>query len=191
MITVELFKKHFYRDFPYLPEWDENKAYFEGETVFVYPNFYKSMMDGNTHNPENLGWWELTKDSTENYLCDEDIEKAIAEANMSLNKDLFDDNETDDYIGDRNLAMLYLTAYYLVIDIKNSSTGISSNAYGQFVASKSVGSVSESYGIPAWVQDNPVYAMYMTNGYGMKYLSFVIPRLTGFFYLAKGGTTID
>ena len=86
--------------------------------------------------------------------------------------------------------MYYLAAYYLVVDIKNGMAGISSNAYASFVSNKSVGNVSEGYAVPAWVASNPMYSIYLDNGYGKKYLSLILPRVTGWVYLAEGGTTV-
>lgn len=117
-------------------------------------------------------------------LLDEDIEKAIREATMGFNEDLFESGE------EKSIAMLYLTAFYVVVDIKNAISGLSSNAYNTFVSSKSVGNVSESYGFPSWVSNNPMYSLYLDNGYGKKFLSLIIPRINGFFYLAKGATTV-
>lgn len=185
MITVEDFKDYFTRDFPYLPEYDENKIYFTGDEVYVAPNFYQSLIDNNTQAVSVATAWKPIKDDVSNYLSDNDIEKAINEAMLNFNMDLF----AEDCCAAR-IPLLYLTAYYLVVDIKNGMAGITSNAYSGFVASKSVGNVSESYGIPAWVQNNPALNLYMDNGYGKKYLTYLIPRTSGFFYLAKGGTTL-
>lgn len=195
MITVDIFKSHFVRDFPYLPEYVEGKAYFKGDVVYVSPNFYVSLIDGNLAPVTDNLSWSLYKDSTENYLSDTDIQKAICEASISFNESLFDDETLDCNneifsLTDKDFAMLYLSAFYLVMDIRNSTAGLSSNAYAMFTSSKSVGSVSESYGLPSWVNNSPLYAMYMTNGYGMKYLSFLIPRVTGFIHLSAGGTTV-
>lgn len=120
----------------------------------------------------------------DDYITDNDIDKAIDEAELNFNQDLFDGCK------DKRIAFLYLTAFYLVIDIKNGMAGISSNGYTSFVSSKSVGNVSESYGLPQSIVSNPIYAMYLDNGYGKKYLSFLIPRISGFFYLSRGGTTV-
>lgn len=196
MITAEVFKAHFVRDFPYLPAYIDGKAYFKGDIVYVSPNFYQSLVDGNLAPVSDTDSWALYNDSMENYLNDADIQKAICEASMSFNEDLFDDEALDCNneifsLTDKNFAMLYLTAFYLVMDIKNSTSGLSSNAYSTFISGKSVGNVSENYWVPNWVNTHPLYAMYMTNGYGMKYLSFLIPRVTGFIHLSPGGTTVD
>ena len=185
MITVSNFKEWFSRDFPYVPEYVDGKVYFSGDTVYVAPNFYQSLVDNNTAQVTDTESWQVVKDDESYYVMDGDIEKAIAEAELGFNKDLFDDCES------RRLAMLYLIAFYLVVDIKNGMAGISSNAYASFVSNKSVGNVSEGYSVPAWVTGNPVYSIYLDNGYGKKYLSFIIPRITGFIYLADGAITVD
>lgn len=184
-ITVDDFKQHFTRDFPYLPYYEDGKIYFSGDVVYVEPNFYQSKIDNNTAEVSVTTAWQPIKDSVDSYVRDADIEKAIDEATLNFNMDLF--------AGDCNAAripFLYLVAFYLVLDIKNGMAGISSSAYAGFVASKSVGNVSESYAIPAWVQSNPALNLYMDNGYGKKYLTYLIPRTSGFFYLAEGGTTL-
>lgn len=190
MITVEDFKSHFVRDFPYLPTLVEGKIYFTGDIVYVSPNFYKSLVDNNTSPVTDSEAWQPVNESVDNYLSDFDIEKAISEATLNFNESLFDDNKTDTYIGDRNLSLLYLTAFYLVLDIKNSSAGLNSSAYTSFISSKSVGNVSESYGFPGWVASNPMYSLYLDNGYGKKFLTYLIPRVQGWFHLSRGGTTV-
>lgn len=183
LVTVEDFKSHFTRDFPYLPFWIEGKAYFKGDIVYDGTNFYESLKDGNLSSLDVTTDWKLYNDSEENYLGDSDIEKAINEAILSFSKGLFD-NECE-----ARLPFMYLVAFYLVLDIKNSSAGLSSNAYTSFTSSKSVGNVHESFGIPTWVGNNPMYSIFLDNGYGKKYLSYIIPRTVGWFYLSKGATT--
>lgn len=189
-ITVDDFKNHFTRDFPYVPYWEEGKAYFKSDVVYDGINFYTSLIDANLQPLSNNQAWSLYNDSTDNYLSDEDIEKAINEARAGFNAELFENNPKQGFC-EVKMVFLYLVAFYVVLDIKNSSSGLSSNAYTTFTASKSVGNVHESYGIPQWVQSNPMYALYLDNGYGKKYLSFLIPKITGFFYLSKGATTWD
>lgn len=183
MITVSEFKEWFSRDFPYLPEYESGKTYFIGDIVYVAPNFYESIVNNNTSSVTDTQKWKVIKESEDSYITDSDIEKAINEANLSFNKDLFEDCES------KKMGLMYLTAYYLVVDIKNGSAGVSSNGYAAFTSSKSVGNVSEGFGIPAWVSNNPMYSIYLDNGYGKKYLSFIIPRINGWFYMAEGSTT--
>lgn len=191
MITVDDFKSFFTRDFPYLPYYNEQKVYFKGDVVYYNENFYTSLIDSNQNPPSDTESWSFYNDSADSYLSDNDIQKALYEAFCSFPTHLFDDNvdECEGYMGDRNLAMLYLTAFYLVLDLKNAQAGINSNGLTGFTSSKSVGNVSESISAPAWISNNPMYSLYLDNGYGKKYLSLIIPRLTGCFFLAEGGTT--
>ncbi len=112
------------------------------------------------------------------YVFDFDIEKAFGEAKTILNQGLFSD---DDSI---RLAYLYLSAHYLGVDLRAAQGGIDS--VGSFpVASRSV---SESYQIPDSYRDNAQYAFFTSSGYGMKFLSMVIPRLVGNVVAVAGWT---
>ena len=84
---------------------------------------------------------------------------------------------------------MHLVAFYLVFDIKNSSAGINSSFTGT-LNSKSVGDVSESYGIPTWMTENPMYSIYAQNGYGLKYLSLIAPYMAITIMFSKGGSTL-
>ena len=86
-----------------------------------------------------------------------------------------------------NTALLYLTAYYLTYDLQNA-TGVVQTGV---ITSKSVGSVSQSYGIPQWVLQDKVLGAYATNGYGLKYLSLLRPYLIGNLLFYKGAITND
>lgn len=191
MITVEAFKNHFARDFPYLPYYDADKIYFQGDIVYVEPNFYISKIDDNDKEVDDTDAWKPYKDDVSAYLSDFDIEKAIYEAKLNFNADLFSNMGKCEYIGNKDLVFMYLVAFYLVMDIQNAQSGLSPDAYSTFVSSKSVGNVSESYGIPAWVSSNPMYSVYLSNGYGKKYLTYLIPQVTGWFYCSSGGTTLS
>lgn len=117
----------------------------------------------------------------DSYVFDFDIEKAFGEAKTILNQGLFSD---DDSI---RIAYLYLSAHYLVVDLRAAQGGVDSS--GSFpVSSRSVGSVSESYQIPDAYAQNAQYAFFTTSGYGMKFLSLVIPRLAGNVVAVAGWT---
>lgn len=118
-------------------------------------------------------------------IINKDIEKAIDEASMSFNKSLWTTEKK------KKTAFLYVTAYYLVVDIKNAQTGLASSTSG-LLSSKSVGDVSESYTFPTWVLNSPMLSQFMDNGYGKKYLSLVYPLLkANTIGLVYGRTTID
>lgn len=166
-----------------LPVYVEGQAYFTGDVVYYEPNFYTSLTDGNTNPPTDITTWQLTKDSVNNYIQDSDIQRAFAEAKVNFNPSIFPDCET------RSMMFNYLAAHYLVIDITNRMNPLSVG-YSGLVQSKSVGSVSESYAIPDWMKNNPVYGPLAQTGYGRKYLSLIMPCTTGVIICTPGRTTI-
>lgn len=184
-VTADQFKAYYFRDFSYLPYYNSDKTYFKGDVVYNDDdcNFYKSKVDNNTAALSNTTNWEVTKDDVLNYITDMDIEKAIGQATLSANEDYGIDNE------DKIMIFLHLVAFFLCLDMKNASTGINSS-YAGLVASKSVGSVSESYNFPQWVVNSPMYSLYSQNGYGLKYLSLIIPYLSCTVLFSTGRTTI-
>lgn len=174
-ITVQDFKDLFKRAFPFLPVYDDTKLYNTGNRVY-YPTtelFYDSLVDGNTGNPPtDADFWVKVSDNVENYVTDEDIERAFAEARQTFNQALWGD---DDSI---KLGYLYLTAFWLVHDLKAAMGGLTGPA-PSIVSSRSVGNVSESYGIPQAYLDDPLLGMYAANPWGLKYLQMVLPLLRG------------
>lgn len=167
-VTIEYFKTLFTRDFPYLPVYVDNQAYFKDDIVYYEGNFYKSTADGNTSDPTDSENWTLTQDNVNNYVQDSDIERAFEEAKGSFNTALFNNCNV------AQMYFCYVAAHYLVMDLTNAQNAFSMG-YNGMVASKSVGDVSESYGIPQWVMSNPLFAMFAQTGYGRKYLMHVIP----------------
>ena len=114
-------------------------------------------------------------------VSDNDIARAIIEAKMNFNEGLFDTDE------EKKLILLYLTAYYLVVDINNINTQGASNN-GGLVTYRQVRNVSESFKVPKWVEDNPMYSMFAQNGYGLKYLTMMYPYLIGRVGIVGGAT---
>ena len=167
-VTIEYFKTLFSRDFPYLPEYVNGNTYFKDDVVYYNGNFYKSLIDANTTLPTNTTNWVITADSVNNYVQDTDIQRAFEEAKGSFNSALFHDCNT------AQLYFCYVAAHYLVMDLNNAQNALAMGFNGM-VASKSVGSVSESYGLPAWIMNSPQYALFAQTGYGRKYLLHIIP----------------
>lgn len=184
-ISVKGFKTLFKRDFPYLPLYKDDKAYFINDIVY-YPdidgNFYESLINGNLTEPTDTTNWKLTNDNTDNYIQDSDIERAFTEARVNFNPELF---ETDDLA---EMIFYYLTAHYLVIDLNNAQNPLGIGSIG-FTQSKSVGSVSESYAIPQWMLNSKTYGLFGQTGYGRKYLSLIQPYVIGNIIFAPGRTT--
>lgn len=183
-VTVEQFKEYYNRDFPYVPFFNNEKTYFIDDVVYYEEtsNFYKSLIDNNTELPTDTEAWEVTKDDLLNYVTDADIQKAIGQALINANARFGADDD------ERVIIFLHLVAFYLVMDLKNASAGINST-YSGIVASKSVGDVSESYNFPTWLINSPIYSMYNSNGYGMKYLSLILPYLSVTILFSRGGST--
>jgi len=183
-ITVADFKTQFRRGFPYLPSFDDNALYNAGARTYyqITELFYDCYVNGTTGIlPTVTANWTLADDDADNYVQDEDIENAFAEAQLVFNQDLFD---TDANI---RLGYLYLTAHYLVNDLRAAQAGI--GASGAFpVSSRSVGNVSESYSIPQMYLDDPTLSFYTGTSYGMKYLSMIVPMLRGNFGVVAGAT---
>ena len=171
-VTIEYFKTLFARDFPYLPLYEDGKAYFKGDVVYYENNFYKSKIDENETDPSNTTNWALVNETVHNYIQDTDIEKAFEEADLNFNASLFT------CCNKWQLVFCYLAAHYLVIDLNNALNPLALGTMG-FTQSKSVGSVSESYGIPQWIMNDPNLGMYAQTGYGRKYLSLIRPYLVG------------
>ncbi len=136
--TVEEFKAHFVRDFPYNAD-------------------------------PALG------------VTDGDISKAMLEAEASMNAGILPTQAVF------TLAYLYLTAHFLVIDLRAASQGVE-GSYSWITASKSVGSVSESYSVPQRILDNPILSMFSKTNYGAKYLHMLLPYLTGRIFSVCGRT---
>lgn len=173
-ITPADFKAYFRRDFLYLPVWDDTRTYMADAVVWYSVNemFYKCLENGTTETPTDDTKWELVAGDVDDYVLDEDIQKAFAEAQTIFNQALLG---TDEQI---RIGYMYLTAHYLVNDLRTAMRGIQSTGE-QLMSSRSVGSVSESYSIPAAWTDNPIYNFLAKTGYGLKYLSMVLPRMVG------------
>lgn len=181
-VTIEQFKEYFFRDFSYLPVYVAGMTYFKGDKVYYENNFYTSLTDNNTSLPTDTTNWQAVKDSIYNYITDNDIKRAMSQALSNANYNFgYDDEE-------RIMIYLHLIAFYLVLDWQNASRGVNSG-YSGLLASKSVDGVSESYNFPQWMVNSPLYSLYSSNGFGMKYLSLIIPYLSCTILFSPGRTT--
>lgn len=181
-ITIEQFKEYFFRDFPYLPVWVEGKIYFTGDIVYFNQNFYKSLVDNNTATPNETEMWQATAGNVQDYVTDADITRAMSQAYINAN---YDFGSTDE---ERIMIYLHLIAFYLVMDWQNASMGVN-NGYMGPITSKSVGDISETHGVYEWVQKSPQDSIYLTNGFGMKYLSLTLPYRSCTILFSRGRTT--
>lgn len=169
---------------PYmLPFYDSSKAYFTGDIVYYNSKFYESQTDANTTAPTDTENWKLANVSASNYITENDILRAFSEAKVNFNPTLFD---CDD---EALMVFYYLAMHYLVIDITNALSPMTTGFIG-FTQSKSVGSISESYGIPQWMLNNALLSGYAQTGYGRKYLSLIQPYLVGNIIITKGAINL-
>lgn len=116
------------------------------------------------------------------YVTDADILAAYTNALQNFNPSIFGTLTPIDQI---TPVFLWLTAYYLVASIQNSSTGLSSQSKFP-ISNKSVGGVALGFSIPEAYLKNPVLSQYATNGYGMMYLSFALQKTIGNVRIAFG-----
>ncbi len=180
--TPQDFKDLFFRDFNYNAILWVAGTYDTGDQVFYTPTglFYEAIQDGVTSIPTTIVDWKQIPDN--NFVLDEDIDKAITEASVNFNEGLFSDDDQ------KKMTFLYLVAHYLVVDLTAAKNAGQSGSSGT-LASRSVGSVSESYTIPKWITDNPILSLYATTSYGIKYVSLIRPGLVGNIGIAQGATT--
>ena len=155
------------------------KTYFKDDIVYYETLFYKAKKN-TTALPTVTTEWELYNDSVLNYTQDSDILEAYGEAKINFNESLFPNEAT------ALRVFLFLAAHYLTVDFQNA---LGSTKLG-ITTSKSVGSVSEGYTIPPYIQNSPALSIYCTTGYGIKYASLLYPYLIGNVMLFRGQTTI-
>jgi hypothetical protein len=187
-ITVADFKAQFPRDFAYFTSiaYDPTKVYNTGDEVWYATNnlFYQALVDGVTAVTPGTdpNKWVKFADTINNWVQDSDITRAFSEALIACNQALFDSDANN------KIGFLYLTAHYLVIDLRAALGGLNAAGGGFPVSSRTVGSVSESYTIPASILESPLYALYAQTAYGTKYLALIISKITGNITSVWGGS---
>lgn len=109
------------------------------------------------------------------YVVDADIQGAIFDAQYNVSQALFTSQ------ADFSRAFLYLAAHNLVERLLAGGEGLASQ-YNWLTASKTVGSVQESFQIPEKISKDPLLSMYSKTRYGMLYLQIIVPLLIGGFF---------
>lgn len=124
------------------------------------------------------------------YVLDDDITRAINEAIINFNPGLgFNPAIVPPAtISETTNVFLYLVAFCLIVNIQNSSKGLSSQSKFP-ISSNGVGGVNVAYAIPERYTKDPILSIYTQNGYGMRYLSMVLPYITGRVTTQIGTTT--
>lgn len=186
-ITIEDFKEFFQREFDYLKIWSIVKTYTKNEIVY-YDNglFYKSLKIGNLAKQPDIEkeYWEEIEANYTDFVNDFDLEKAFVEAKASFNINLFDVSKEQDII---KHCFLLLVAHFLVKDLAMSN-GDGMATY--LMSSKSVGSVSASYGIPKKILENNTFNYLGSTEFGLKYLYYISNRIKGNMFIVRGATTL-
>jgi len=194
MFTPQEFRDFFRRDFPYcpfvipepppFPPEEEEEELPPGDGSEESPEAPDEPIDPEIPEDEDQ---EPEEPEPEEQVSDEcvstsDIERAICDAERSFNANCLDAKS-------RKVAMLYLTAHFLVLNLKLGSEGISSKGgYGE--SSQSVGSVSVSYtAAPDYVKNNPFVNSLMSTGYGQRYFEMAYNcMLKSRIFIVKGRT---
>lgn len=174
-ITVAQFQALFFRDFPYLPVYSNTQVYQLGNiTQYTDGGFYKCRSNGTVGIPctTALNWEPVPCDNINDFVQAQDITNAFAEAQILFNQAFFGTT------AQITLGYLYLTAHFLVTDLRRSNAGLSSRPE-LLVSQRSVGGVSETYAIPEQLQNEAILNGYLKTGYGMKYLDMILPQLVG------------
>lgn len=114
-------------------------------------------------------------------VLDADIQKALDQAGFNFNESFFST------LAQFKMAYLYLAAHYLVLDLQMASQGVAAQ-FNWLEQSKSVGSVSQSFSIPQRILDNPEFSYLTKTPYGAKYLTLILPQITGQVFAVRGRT---
>lgn len=114
------------------------------------------------------------------YITDADINAAVSQAQVNFNTGLFGDSTT--------AIFMFLAAHTLVMNIRNSSMGLNSQAKFP-LNSSSVGGVSISNNINEQYANDPLFSSYLQTGYGKIYLDMVYPFTIGNVGISCGRTT--
>lgn len=174
------FEGYFTRDFKYLPAYNATKIYYIDDlvslTAYGVTNFYKCLINGTVGiaptTVTNPATWLAVSVATANYILDTDVSKAMNQARQYTNPEIFENNRV------LFEAYMFCTAHYLVMDIRMAESGLDSHGEA-IISSKSVGSVSVNYNVPANEGIDAQWAYFASTSYGQKYLSYVMPRVVG------------
>lgn len=138
--------------------------------------------------PRDFPYATVTSQDPAKYVLDSDITAAFAQAMMKFNQSLVPSPAGLTPDQTITIAFLYLAAHFLCIDIRNALGGVQGSGGSFPVTGRTVGSVSESYEVPPKYLNNPNISYLASTGYGLKYLSFVLPNLVGNMFASPADT---
>lgn len=125
--------------------------------------------------------FNYTDDNTNlNLVTPNDIAQAISEALINFNTRLYGSN------ANITTVFMYLAAFNLVRKIIVSTKGLSSQSKFP-IGSNSVGGVSINFSLPEAYAKDPWLSSLTVNGYGMRFLEFTLPYLSGNVFVVGGG----
>lgn len=110
-----------------------------------------------------------------------DIANAFALTNITINQGLWPDQSS------YNIGYLYLTAHYLVLNLRAGSQGLNGQ-WNWTQTNKAVSGVSEAFAIPQRLIDNAELMAYTKTNYGNQYLMLLLPILSGQMFTVCGRT---
>ncbi len=125
--------------------------------------------------------WPYTNDVTTG-VTDADIGNAMSTAMIMFNGALWPNQNSF------TVAFLYLTANYLVLNLRAASAGIS-GGMGWIEQSKSVQGVSQTFAVPMSITNNPFFALLTRTAFGGMYFEMIYPHLAGNSAGVVAGTT--
>lgn len=170
--------------FNYLYNYNNIALYKKGDNVLYNGIIYEALkqVQGIQPDTDTTAFVE-TDSSVDEYVDEDDILNAMAEARGNYNYSFFENDEEL-----LKITFMLLTAHYLSVDLGMRGNENYQGAGGLLMASKSVGSVSASYNIPDYLKNNPFYSFLATTPFGIKYSSYLFGRMTGAVFVVGGAT---
>ena len=117
---------------------------------------------------------------------DGDIQRALTEATVDFNADLWSTDELKP-------AFLYAAAHFLVLNVQMAGglaaapTGKGVDNHGGGVTqSKAVGQVNINYALADKFQNDPILSQFLRTDYGQRYLQMASTRLVGNIAVVSG-----
>lgn len=184
--TVADFKSYFPRDFKYLPNpWNSFLTYNIADQVYysVTQLYYQCLNNSVVSVPTTTTDWKVLTINVLDYVQDTDISKAFGEVDISLNLNIFGDQNT------YSIAYEYFAAHKLCLNLKNEKKGLNSS-YTWLLNSQAVADISGSYSIPQNLLNSILFSSYAQTYYGIRYLEIVYPLLRARANFVVRGTTL-
>jgi hypothetical protein len=154
------------------------------------PNFPPLVSDFQAQFPR-----EFTYGTGLDSVTPNDIQRAINESVIMFNPGLWDSSTPVGNSTEAGIAMMYLAAHLMVLNIQQMAGGLSAIPRGKGVRNSpkgvlvaaGVGSASVSYQVPPpRVQENAVLMDLFRTTFGQRYLAMMEPRLVGNVQVVSG-----